>query len=213
MKKVEKIEMVATPKTKFIAFDGQEFEREADCRSYELALNVAKVEAQIERCKALDDCAPFDGGENYESHTYRWYKPKSKEDIELLCAAFGDKFDEEYMRIRKKRKPRGFKKTGQRSYDMCPYCYHPGCDPMAGSPKYQAKIHRRLDEGKCPACSKVKCTCKSSVLPQRAFEEREKSRLAVRCRKCVYDTTCQNKENAADCKRYKRDAPDGGYYG
>lgn len=105
--------------------------------------------------------------------------------------------------IRKKRKPRGYKKNGQRSYDMCPWCYGPFCDPMAASQKYRTKIHARLSEGKCPACGKVKCTCKSSVLSPDQFVEREKARLRIRCRRCVYDTICQNKENVVECKRYK----------
>lgn len=117
------------------------------------------------------------------------------------------------MRVRRKRKPRGYKKNGRRSYDMCPWCYSPNCDPMAGSFKYQEKIHKRLSNGQCPACGKVKCTCKSSVLSPELFAEREHSRLMHRCRKCVFEVNCQNKENAAECKRFKRDAPDGGYYG
>lgn len=31
------------------------------------------------------------------------------------------------------------------------------------------------------------------------------------CHKCVYEVGCNG--NPIDCKRYKRDAPDGGYYG
>ena len=31
------------------------------------------------------------------------------------------------------------------------------------------------------------------------------------CHKCVYEVGCTN--NPVGCKRYKRDAPDGGYYG
>lgn len=31
------------------------------------------------------------------------------------------------------------------------------------------------------------------------------------CRKCVYQVGCHG--NPVGCKRYKRDAPDGGYYG
>lgn len=31
------------------------------------------------------------------------------------------------------------------------------------------------------------------------------------CRKCVYELSCHG--NPVGCKKYKRDAPDGGYYG
>lgn len=31
------------------------------------------------------------------------------------------------------------------------------------------------------------------------------------CHKCVYEVGCT--DNPVGCKRYKRDAPDGGYYG
>lgn len=35
-----------------------------------------------------------------------------------------------------------------------------------------------------------------------------------RCDKCVYEMTCyRNKDKDGKCPDYKRDAPDGGYYG
>ena len=35
-----------------------------------------------------------------------------------------------------------------------------------------------------------------------------------RCNKCVYSTrTCGHTDNHGECKQYKRDPPDGGYYG
>ena len=35
-----------------------------------------------------------------------------------------------------------------------------------------------------------------------------------RCNKCVYEMTCyRNKDKNGTCPDYKRDAPDGGYYG
>lgn len=35
-----------------------------------------------------------------------------------------------------------------------------------------------------------------------------------RCHKCVYETQCsKDKDNEHKCPKYKRDAPDGGYYG
>lgn len=34
-----------------------------------------------------------------------------------------------------------------------------------------------------------------------------------RCQKCVYEGTCKKMDIAGSCKDYKRDPPDGGYYG
>ena len=80
------------------------------------------------------------------------------------------------MKIRKKRKPRGTKLSGEKSYDMCTGCYMPFCDPFAASPKYRAKIEKRLREGKCPACGQYDCKCKSSILTPEQFVEKERSR-------------------------------------
>lgn len=64
---------------------------------------------------------------------------------------------------KKKRKPRGIKADGTRSQDLCTGCYSFGCDPMAMSYKFQAKIRKRLKAGLCPACGHKPCTCKSSL--------------------------------------------------
>lgn len=68
------------------------------------------------------------------------------------------------MRIKHARKPRGMKqprpgRPAERSYDLCPCCYAPGCDPFARHPK----VERRLYDGLCPACGKPwdLCSCKS----------------------------------------------------
>ena len=34
-----------------------------------------------------------------------------------------------------------------------------------------------------------------------------------RCFKCVYEGTCSNNDDYGQCTKYKRDPPDGGYYG
>lgn len=94
MQRIEKIEMVPNPVVKFIAFDGKEFLKEDECRNYEFAIKLKRVEEQVETAVKLDDHAPFNGGENYESHSYRWYKPKSIEELELLRDAYGDKFND-----------------------------------------------------------------------------------------------------------------------
>ena len=47
------------------------------------------------------------------------------------------------------------------------------------------------------------------------FEERYIEPLPCRCNKCVYETHCPGKNTDINqtCHNYKRDAPDGGYYG
>lgn len=69
------------------------------------------------------------------------------------------------MRQVKPRKPRGIKLNGQRSMDLCPYCYSFGCNPMSMSHAFSEKIRKRLDNGQCPSCGKPKafCSCKSSL--------------------------------------------------
>ena len=62
---------------------------------------------------------------------------------------------------KKQRKPRNWKQRGGLSYDWCPYCFRPYCDPLGLSPHIEKKIDKRIDEGLCPACGHYPCTCKS----------------------------------------------------
>ena len=65
------------------------------------------------------------------------------------------------MRVKKERKPRGIKKDGRPSMDMCPHCFAFNCDPICMSPKFSAKINKRLRAGLCGACGANPCKCKS----------------------------------------------------
>lgn len=65
------------------------------------------------------------------------------------------------MKLKKARKPRGKKLSGYPSMDMCPHCIAFGCDPMAMSDKFQAKMDRRSRAGVCRACGHNPCRCKS----------------------------------------------------
>ena len=65
------------------------------------------------------------------------------------------------QRPKKARKPRGIKKDGTKSMDLCPDCYSFHCDPMTMSSKFSAKIRNRLRKGVCGACGHNPCTCKS----------------------------------------------------
>lgn len=63
------------------------------------------------------------------------------------------------MRFTKTRKPRGIKQNGERSYDLCPCCYSPYCDPSLRHPS----VEQRMRNGLCPACGKPLdlCICRS----------------------------------------------------
>lgn len=64
------------------------------------------------------------------------------------------------MRFVKPRKPRGIKKDGTRSMDMCS-CLAFHCDPFCMSRAFNAKVHRRHAAGVCPSCGAKPCKCKS----------------------------------------------------
>ena len=56
---------------------------------------------------------------------------------------------------------------------------------------------------------KMMLAAKQQLLLRRALHE-----LTPRCHKCVYELRCsKDKDNGRKCPDYKRDAPDGGYYG
>ena len=65
--------------------------------------------------------------------------------------------------IKKVRKPRGIKKDGTRSMDMCPGCHSFNCDHMAMSREYQRKRDRRHAQGVHFPCGTNPCSCKSSL--------------------------------------------------
>lgn len=46
------------------------------------------------------------------------------------------------------------------------------------------------------------------------LKEQEESQIRYRCDKCVYlKETCGHTDKDGKCRKYKRDPPDGGYYG
>lgn len=81
-------ETIVKEKIIFIANDGTEFIDRIACQSYEKNLTLKKLNETVE--KADLDSPNFDGRENYESHSYHWYRPKNKEELKLLIDAFGD---------------------------------------------------------------------------------------------------------------------------
>ena len=52
------------------------------------------------------------------------------------------------------------------------------------------------------------------MLTKELPEDKELKKLVKysRCPKCVYEGTCRSFDKG-DCTKYKRDPPDGGYYG
>lgn len=84
-------ETVTVDRTIYIAEDGQEFNDYYQCDKHEKnLLREKQLEAlkSIEYKESMDDVTPLDGGEYYESHDYRWYRPKNIEEIELLNDVF-----------------------------------------------------------------------------------------------------------------------------
>ena len=56
---------------------------------------------------------------------------------------------------------------------------------------------------------KIMLAAKQQILLYKATHESKS-----RCHKCVYELQCsRDKDNERNCPDYKRDAPDGGYYG
>lgn len=65
--------------------------------------------------------------------------------------------------IKKARKKRSSKK-----FNLCPHCGNANCDPIHSmGNKFPAmlKIQKRLENGQCPGCGKIKkqCSCKSKM--------------------------------------------------
>lgn len=67
------------------------------------------------------------------------------------------------MKQVKARKPRGIKKDGSKSLDMCPHCLSFYCDPTMMSHKFSDKMSKRSRMGVCRACGSNPCKCKSSL--------------------------------------------------
>ena len=82
-------------------------------------------------------------------------------------------------------------------------------------------------EIKCPVCNSQDMYAHPQTLPKRCPNcgtkmdgkkpsvKKDASLTDMsRCRKCVYEMTCfKDRDFEGTCPNYKRDAPDGGYYG
>lgn len=85
-------EQITRDKTIYIAEDGMEFEEYSECQKYEETLahkkKMLKLK-EIEHNKAMMDESPLDGGDYPTDHDYRWFKPKTAEEVHFLNEAFG----------------------------------------------------------------------------------------------------------------------------
>lgn len=69
----------------FIAEDGESFATQEACVAHENYRNFLRSKIlPIETALEDENCANFDGAENYESHHYYWYRPKSLEELSYL---------------------------------------------------------------------------------------------------------------------------------
>lgn len=83
------------------------------------------------------------------------------------------------MRFIKPRKPRGIKKSGYLSVDMCPYRYAIYCDPGSDSDHWRRKKSKRFAAKVCIACGQYPCRCKSKLKikqPIMVVEKKKKSK-------------------------------------
>lgn len=78
----------------FVAFDGKEFSDKKICENYERETKIEIAKKTVENCTELEGFLPFNGGENYESHNYLWFRAKKKEEIKTLRDAFGNTIDD-----------------------------------------------------------------------------------------------------------------------
>ena len=89
-------ELVVREVQRYVAEDGKVFATEADCKRYEYELSRSALEAKvklIETCKAAENFTPLDSGEYMEYHEYKWYRPKNREEADLLIEYFNLEYD------------------------------------------------------------------------------------------------------------------------
>lgn len=83
MKVLEEKKTVEITTKTYVSDDGLVFDSECACKEHERQVLYNQLE-NIEQCKEAENLPNCDGGENYESHSYVWYRPKTQEDVCLL---------------------------------------------------------------------------------------------------------------------------------
>lgn len=85
MKVKESKQVIETIVKTYIAEDGQEFQSESKCIEHDLQLKFENSFKKIEPLMVHEDnYVPCNGGENYESHLYRWFKVENQEQLDLI---------------------------------------------------------------------------------------------------------------------------------
>lgn len=85
--------------TRYVAFDGKEFEQMRDCENYESDLIDKRIaeSTDIAENEEAKGCMPFGGREYSENHEFRWLKPLNEKGVKLLnelfCSRLFHQFD------------------------------------------------------------------------------------------------------------------------
>lgn len=77
--------------TVYFADDGKMFERKEDCERYERRLAAFKGLQNIETFPLAEGMFPPDGIEHTEDYEYTWYRPKTREQLDVLVRFYGIK--------------------------------------------------------------------------------------------------------------------------
>lgn len=78
---------VMVDKMFYVAEDGKEFDTYFDCAKYVKEIEYTKRCAELKKIEykaSMDGRTPLDGCEYMECHDYRWFRPKTLEEIDLL---------------------------------------------------------------------------------------------------------------------------------
>ena len=82
-------EVIVQEVKRYVAEDGKVFHNEADCKRHEYLLSRKGLEeklVKIECCKEVEGRTPIDGAEYMDCHEYYWYRPKTREEADVLEA-------------------------------------------------------------------------------------------------------------------------------
>ncbi len=70
--------------TVFVADDGREFDDERECEKHDDCLKREKFKSTVEHSFEAEGMPNINGCEAIEYHDYRWCKPKSTEEIDVM---------------------------------------------------------------------------------------------------------------------------------
>jgi len=95
MTKREREAIVRKMVTEYISKDGRLFDSEEACDAWEKQLDFFNSElSKIETNPEAGGWMNIDGCEHVTDAGYDWYRPKSKEEIDILKRKYGDEYDE-----------------------------------------------------------------------------------------------------------------------